>query len=280
MTVASERAAATFAYLPLDAIQPNPNQPRTVFDEDALAQLADSIRDMGVLQPILVTRDPHSTDEAYLIVAGERRWRASQLAGQETIPAVIREPLGSDPIAALAENLHRADLNPIEEAVAYRALLDERGYTQVELAQHLKVSRARITHALGFLRLPEEVQSRVAAGVLSFGHARALVGVVDPERCALLARRAIAEGMTVRNLEELVALEDDLVDEEKPRRQRQTSAPSALMADIADRLQDTLDTRVRIQGGRRGRIVVEYAGEEDLARLVDLIAPRRRRFEG
>ena len=213
---------AVYAELPITDITPNPRQPRTVFDEDALNELVHSIKEIGLLQPIVVRR----VGDAFELVAGERRWRASQLAGLSVIPAIIRETSDDDLLRdALLENLHRAQLNPLEEAAAYQQLLDDFGCTQEELATRIGRSRPQVSNTLRLLRLPPNVQRRVAAGVLSAGHARALLGLPSHDAMEKLAARIVAEGLSVRTTEELVQLGDS-TKEKKPKAQRQkVSAP-------------------------------------------------------
>jgi len=257
-----------YAELPISDITPNPRQPRTVFDEDALNELVHSIKEIGLLQPIVVRR----VGNAYELVAGERRWRASQLAGLQTIPSIIRETSDDDLLRdALLENLHRAQLNPLEEAAAYQQLLDDFGCTQEELATRIGRSRPQVSNTLRLLRLPPNVQRRVAAGVLSAGHARALLGLPSHDAMEKLAARIVAEGLSVRTTEELVQLGGDETKEKKPKAKRQKlSAPG--LQDLADRLTDRLDTRVKIDMGKsKGVVTIEFATMGDLRRIVDLI---------
>lgn len=259
---------AVYAELPISDITPNPRQPRTVFDEDALNELVHSIKEIGLLQPIVVRR----VGTAYELVAGERRWRASQLAGLQTIPSIIRETSDDDLLRdALLENLHRAQLNPLEEAAAYQQLLDDFGCTQEELATRIGRSRPQVSNTLRLLRLPPNVQRRVAAGVLSAGHARALLGLPSHDAMEKLAARIVAEGLSVRTTEELVQLGGDDTKEKKPKAKRQKlSAPG--LQDLADRLTDRLDTRVKIDMGKsKGVVTIEFATMGDLRRIVDLI---------
>ncbi len=258
-----------FAELPLDSITPNPRQPRTVFDEDAMGELVESIREVGLLQPVVVRP---LGGERYELVMGERRWRASQRAGAATIPAIVRETEEHDLLRdALLENLHRAQLNPLEEAAAYQQMLDDFGCTQEELASRIKRSRPQISNTIRLLRLPATVQRRVAAGVLSAGHARAILSVEDPVGQERLAQRVVAEGMSVRAVEEVVALGDTEV---RPSgRRRTTKQPDERAETVAQRLSDRLDTRVRVELGRaKGRITIEFASGDDLQRIADLIA--------
>lgn len=262
---------ARLAEVPLDAIEPNPRQPRQVIDEEALAELVASIKEVGLLQPVVVR---HLGDERYQLVMGERRWRASREAGLERIPAIVRET-GDDAMLrdALLENLHRAQLNPLEEAAAYQQLLDDFNSTHDELAQRIGRSRSQITNTLRLLRLSAPVQRRVAAGVLSAGHARALLAIEDGEAQDRLAGRIVSEGLSVRTVEELVALGEPEPD--KPRRKAKKRPTAPGVQDLADRLSDTFDTRVRVDlGTRKGKIVVEFASLEDLERIVGLMAPK------
>jgi ParB family chromosome partitioning protein len=263
---------AYFAELPVGHIRPNHVQPRQVFDEDAMAELVHSIREIGVLQPVVVRkRGP----EDFELVMGERRWRASQQAGLEVVPAIVRETDDTDMLRdALLENLHRSQLNPLEEAAAYRQMLDDFGCTHEELATRIGRSRPQISNTLRLLNLTPAVQRRVAAGVLSAGHARALLGVDDPEVQDRLAQRVIAEGISVRGLEEIVAVRDD--SGATPRVQRSRPVAPGL-ADLAERLSDRFETRVKVDLGRaRGKITVEFATLDDLQRIIDIMDPRNR----
>jgi len=260
-----------FAELPVTAISPNPRQPRSVFDEDAMAELAESVREIGLLQPVVVR--PLSTGgeegERFELVMGERRWRAAQQAGLDRLPAIVRRTEDHDLLRdALLENLHRAQLNPLEEAAAYQQMLEDFGCTQEELAGRVKRSRPQISNSIRLLRLPPTVQRRIAAGVLSAGHARALLGVADLAEQERLAQRIVAEGLSVRAVEELVLLGDP--GRPRPRRQAAPADPAA--ADLAERLASHFDTRVRVDSGRsRGRIVIEYADAADRARILALM---------
>jgi ParB family chromosome partitioning protein len=264
-------AGAWFAELPITQIRPNQWQPREVFDEEAMNELVFSIREIGLLQPIVVRR---TGVESYELVMGERRWRASQLAGLELIPAIIRETEDTDMLRdALLENLHRAQLNPLEEAAAYSQLLEDFACTHEELASRIGRSRPQISNTLRLLKLSPAVQRRVAAGVLSAGHARALLAVDDAEIQDRLAQRVVAEGISVRGLEEIVSV-GELGRAERQVRRRPT-APG--LADLAERLSDRLETRVRIDLGRaKGKITVEFATLDDLQRIVDIMDPRNR----
>lgn len=260
---------AEFVEIPVDRISPNPQQPRQVFDEDAMAELVHSISEIGLLQPIVVRR---TDGERYELIMGERRWRAHQQAGLATIGAIVRETDDSDLLRdALLENLHRSQLNPLEEASAYRQLLDDFGCTHDELADRIGRSRPQISNTLRLLKLTPTVQRRVAAGVLSAGHARALVTIENPEVQERLAGRVVAEGLSVRALEEIVSVGPD----DKRTSSRKPSSPtlsSPRVGEIADRLSDRYDTRVKIQLGRsKGKVVVEFATIEDLERIVTLM---------
>ncbi|MCL1899469.1 MAG: ParB/RepB/Spo0J family partition protein, partial [Promicromonosporaceae bacterium] len=264
---------ASFAELSIDAIVPNPHQPRTVFDEFDLAELTASIKEVGVLQPVVVRPDPQVTGQ-YQLIMGERRWRASQAAGMEFVPAIVRITEDGDLLRdALLENLHRAQLNPLEEAAAYRQLLDDFGCTHEELASRIARSRPQISNTLRLLKLPPLVQRRVAAGVISAGHARALLGLADGAEIERLAQRIVAEGLSVRAVEELVTLHSS----DQPRRERaaRTTSTSPAANALAGRLSDYLDTRVKVQVGKaKGRLTVEFASVEDLNRILGVLAPK------
>ena len=261
---------ARFAELPVAAIRPNPRQPREVFDEEAMAELVHSVREVGLLQPVVVRS---AGEDGYELVMGERRWRATQQAGLETIPAIVRE-VGDDDLLrdALLENLHRAQLNALEEAAAYQQLLEDFGCTHDDLAERLGRSRPQISNTLRLLKLPPAVQRRVAAGVLSAGHARALLAVPDPDQQDRLASRVVAEGISVRALEEIVAVGGSDADRPAPLRRQRPTAPR--LDDLAARLSDRLDTRVKVDlGKRKGKITVEFASLPDLERIVTMIDP-------
>jgi ParB family chromosome partitioning protein len=261
---------ATFAEIPVDSVRPNPRQPRQVFDEDELEELQQSIRQIGVLQPVVVR--PLGGDPAtYELVMGERRWRATRMAGLDSIPAIVRETDESDLLRdALLENLHRSQLNPLEEAAAYQQLLEDFGCTHEELAERIGRSRPQISNTLRLLKLPPLVQRRVASGVLSAGHARALLGLQDAAAMERLAQRIVAEGLSVRAVEEIVLLGED--DAPSPRAPRAARQPEPDLEQAAARLADRLDTRVKItMGKRRGRMTVEFATREDLERILDLL---------
>ncbi|WP_330475447.1 ParB/RepB/Spo0J family partition protein [Terrabacter sp. C0L_2] len=267
---------AEFAELDIDSIRPNPKQPRTVFDEDHMAELVHSIREIGVLQPIVVRRIPaDQLDEAegrtFELIMGERRWRASQAAELGVIPAIIKETSDDDLLRdALLENLHRSQLNPLEEAAAYQQLLDDFGCSHDQLATRIGRSRPQISNTLRLLKLPPLVQRRVAAGVLSAGHARALLGMADAAAMERMAQRIVAEGLSVRNVEELVALGEGN-DAPRARRPRAGSRHPQL-DDFTSGLSDHLETRVAIAlGQRKGKITVEFASVEDLRRILGLM---------
>ncbi|HEU5486642.1 MAG TPA: ParB/RepB/Spo0J family partition protein [Microlunatus sp.] len=259
-----------FAEIPLPSIRPNPRQPRTVFDEEAMAELVESIAEVGLLQPVVVR--PLEGDR-FELVMGERRWRAAEQAGLPVIPAIVRETETHDLLRdALLENLHRAQLNPLEEAAAYQQMLEDFGCTQEELAARIKRSRPQISNTIRLLRLPPTVQRRVAAGVLSAGHARALLALPDPAHQERLAQRIVAEGLSVRATEEVVAVGD--VDEPSvtQRSPRPAREPNLRAGEIAGQLADRLDTRVRVDSGKsKGRLVIEFASAEDLERIASLL---------
>ncbi|MFT4187508.1 MAG: ParB/RepB/Spo0J family partition protein [Aeromicrobium sp.] len=268
-----EIQGARFEELPLDAITPNPRQPRTVFDEESMAELVHSIKEIGLLQPVVVREIAPGRFE---LIMGERRWRASREAGKETIAAVVRETQDEDLLRdALLENLHRSQLNPLEEASAYQQLLDDFGCTHEELGRRIGRSRPQISNTLRLLKLTPAVQRRVAAEVISAGHARALVTVANPEIQERLATRVVAEGLSVRALEEIVSLTDD--DEKRPTPARKKATVSSpRVEEIANRLSERFDTRVKVALGRsKGRITVEFATVDDLERIVDLMDPKK-----
>ncbi|MBQ1074090.1 ParB/RepB/Spo0J family partition protein [Micromonospora sp. C31] len=268
--VLSPVPGARFAEIPVDAIVPNPKQPRQVFDEDALEELKTSIQEVGFLQPIVVRQ---LDEEKYELVMGERRWRAAQAVGRENIPAIVRDTRDDAMLRdALLENIHRANLNPLEEAAAYQQLLDEFGATHEELARRIGRSRPQISNTIRLLNLPAPVQKRVAAGVLSAGHARALLSLDEPEAQEQLALRIVAEGISVRATEEIVALalSDGTSRKEAAKRRPKPHAPA--LTDLADRLSDRFDTRVKVDIGRsKGKITIEFATVDDLERIVGLI---------
>jgi ParB family chromosome partitioning protein len=269
---------AEFAELPVNAIRPNPRQPRQVFDEEALAELVHSVREIGVLQPVVVRRvEPENGEARYELIMGERRWRATKEAGLDRIPAIIRDTSDDQMLRdALLENLHRSELNPLEEAAAYQQLLEDFGCTHEELATKIGRSRPQISNTIRLLRLPPQVQRRVAAGVLSAGHARALLGLDDTDMMERLAQRIVAEGLSVRAIEEIVALGDGPTAKPAKRRPRAGSHMSELN-DLAGRLGDRLDTRVNISLGKsRGKLTIDFASVDDLNRILLLMAPEVR----
>ena len=264
---------ATFADLPVDVIAANPHQPRQVFDEDDISELAASIKEVGLLQPIVVRRREGGDDgdAGYELIMGERRLRAAKEAGLETIPAVVRYAADDELLRdALLENLHRVQLNPLEEAAAYQQLLEDFNCTHAELSQRIARSRSQISNTLRLMKLPPLVQRRLAAGVLSAGHARSLLGLPDAAAMERLAQRIVAEGLSVRATEELVALHDEPdVRRTKPLRTRSATLPA-----LSTRLSDAFDTRVKVtRGAKKGRITIEFAGDDDLARIVTALAP-------
>jgi len=265
---------ASFAELPIGSIRPNAAQPRQVFDEEAMAELVHSIREVGLLQPVVVRRTGDVDGAAsYELVMGERRLRASQKAGLVTIPAIIRDTDDTAMLRdALLENLHRSQLNPLEEASAYQQLLDDFACTHEELASRIGRSRPQISNTIRLLKLGPAVQRKVAAGVLSAGHARSLLAVEDPELQDRLATRVIAEGISVRGLEEIVAVgEIGTAATTRAARARPT-APG--LAELADRLSDRLETRVKVELGRsKGKVTIEFASLDDLRRIVDIMDP-------
>jgi ParB family chromosome partitioning protein len=270
---------AYFDEIPVGAITPNPRQPRQIFDEEALSELAESIKVVGLLQPVVVRQ---VAPGRYEIVMGERRWRACQLAELDAVPAIVRQTSDTDLLRdALIENLHREQLNALEEAAAYQQLLDDFSATHDELARRIGRSRPHISNTIRLLNLPVAVQKRVAAGVLSAGHARALLSVEDPEAQERLAHRIVAEGLSVRAVEELVAMGP--ADQAAPAsRHRAGKAPIApALKDLADKLSDVFDTRVKVElGQRKGKIVVEFATLDDLERIVRSMSPGITRGRG
>lgn len=258
-----------FGEIDVERIEANPRQPRTVFDEDMLAELVHSIREIGVLQPVVVRQKPNEAGR-YELIMGERRLRATKDAGLATIPAIIRYVDDTDLLRdALLENLHRAELNPLEEAAAYGQLLEDFGCTQEELSERIGRSRPQISNTLRLLRLPPLVQRRVAAGVISAGHARAILGLREPEHMEILAQRIVAEGLSVRASEEAVVL---LNRGDSVNVSRGTSRVSPEFVEVAERLGDRLDTKVNITvGKRKGKLSVEFANQEDLDRILTLL---------
>ncbi|GAB2910110.1 ParB/RepB/Spo0J family partition protein [Rhodococcus aerolatus] len=265
---------ATYRELPPGEIRPNPRQPRQVFDDDALDELVFSIREFGLMQPVVVREiSPAEDGVRYELVMGERRWRATQAAGLATIPAIVRETTDDAMLRdALLENIHRVQLNPLEEAAAYQQLLEEFGVTHDELASRIGRSRPVVSNTIRLLKLPVAVQRRVAVGVLSAGHARALLALDgDSPAQDALATRIVAEGLSVRATEEAVTVaRSEGPPPAAPSRRRTGLAPE--LREVADRLSDTFDTRVTVtQGQRKGKIVVEFGSTEDLERIVALM---------
>lgn len=269
-----EVPGARFAEIPVSDIHPNRKQPRNVFDEDDMAELVHSVREIGVLQPIVVRTSTESGSEPYELVMGERRWRAVQAAGLETIPAIIRDTTDDDLLRdALLENLHRSQLNPLEEAAAYQQLLEDFGTTHEQLADRIGRSRPQVSNTLRLLKLPPLVQRRVAAGVLSAGHARALLSLPDAAAMERLAQRIVAEGMSVRATEEAVTLYQDPAKPAKNNIPR-PGARHERLDYLASSLSDRLDTNVKISlGVRKGKVSIEFASVEDLNRIMDVLAP-------
>jgi ParB family transcriptional regulator, chromosome partitioning protein len=273
VVLAEEVAGAHFAELPLDFIKPNPRQPRMVFDEEALAELVTSIQEVGLLQPVVVRQ---LAAERYELIMGERRLRACREAGLERVPAIVRatddEKLLLD---ALLENLHRAQLNPLEEAAAYDQLLKDFNCTHDELADRIGRSRPQVSNTLRLLNLSPSVQRRVAVGVLSAGHARALLAVDDVEEQDQLAHRIVAEGLSVRTVEEIVKLMGSRSGSApKAKSPRAGARVSPALTDLASRLSDRFETRVKVDlGQKKGKIVVEFASMDDLERILGTLAP-------
>ncbi|PWF26869.1 ParB/RepB/Spo0J family partition protein [Ancrocorticia populi] len=267
----------TYAELELDSIVPNQRQPRSVFDEDELEELAASIKQVGVLQPVIVRPltepIPDQPGVAYELIMGERRWRASQRAGEERIPAIVRRTSDEDLLRdALLENLHRAELNPLEEAAAYQQLLEDFNCTQDELAKRLARSRPQITNTLRLMKLPPLVQRRVAAHILSAGHARALLGLSDPAAMERLAQRIVAEGLSVRQVEEIVAMGEDPEQPVPQRRRPQRYTPE--LGELSGKLADRFETKVKVNMGlRKGSIKIDFASIEDLNRILGVMSP-------
>jgi ParB family chromosome partitioning protein len=258
---------ARFLEIPVVLIRPNPRQPRQVFEDEPLAELVASIGEVGILQPVVVRPD----GDTYLLIMGERRLRAARAAGLERIPAIVRDTADDDLLRdALLENLQRVQLNPLEEAAAYQQMLEDFGCTHEDLSRKLGRSRPQITNTIRLLKLPPAVQRRVAAGVLSAGHARALLALEDPAAADRLAERIVAEGLSVRTVEEIVATGG--ASAPAPKAQRRTpSTPTEFLA-VADRLSERFDTRVRVSmRSTKGAVTIEFAGRDDLDRIVGLL---------
>ncbi len=254
--------------VPLSSITPNPKQPRTIFDSDALNELAASIKEIGILQPPVVRK---IGENKYELIMGERRFRAAKLAGLATIPVIIRETHDNELLReALVENIHRSNLNSLEEAAAYNQMLTDFGFTHDELASKLGKSRPVITNTLRLLNLPPSVQKRLAAGTLSAGHARALLGLANPDEMERLANKIINEGLSVRATEELIALGSAGT---KVSTKKTKPRSAGKYQELVEKLEDALDTRVHIQSGKSGgKIVIEYADGQDLQRIVGVIS--------
>lgn len=290
------------AELSLQEIGPNAHQPRTIFDEDELNELAASIKEVGVLQPIVVRRRPSEQiaeakqaqpseqsstnpftghlDSPYELIMGERRWRASQLAGLTTIPAIVKTTTDDDMLRdALLENLHRVALNPLEEAAAYQQMIEEFGLTQAQLSKSISKSRPQIANTLRLLNLPATVQKKVAAGVLSSGHARALLGLSDPEAMDKLASRIIAEGLSVRSTEEIVAMA--VASGEQPKKPKTSKTNPWMGSAIQQSLENHFDTKVSIKGSaKHGRIEIVFSSPEDMDRILQLLVPNQSSTDG
>lgn len=271
-------AGAVYREVDITAIAPNPRQPRQVFDEEALGELEHSIKEFGLMQPIVVRE---LDDGQYELIMGERRWRAAQRAELDVLPAIVRQTRDDALLRdALLENIHRVQLNPLEEASAYQQLLDEFDVTHDDLADRIGRSRPVITNTIRLLRLPLPVQRRVAAGVLSAGHARALLSLDDAGEQEEMASKIVAEGLSVRAAEEQVTLKKGSGPAKpKPKPRKKLEVPGA--EDLADQLSDELDTKVKVElGQRKGRIVVEFGSADDLQRIAELINPQRRANSG
>jgi ParB family chromosome partitioning protein len=264
--------AIRFDEVPVESIRLNPRQPRVVFDEEALDELAASIAEVGLLQPLVVRPGGQEPVDSWELVAGERRLRSVQRLGWDSVPVVIRPTEDDDLLRdALLENLHRAALNPLEEAAAYQQLLVDLGCSQEELSSRIGRSRPQISNTIRLLRLPAAVQRRVAAGVLSQGHARALLALPDEPAMEALAARIVAEGLSVRTVEEIVTL-GDLGEPERPGRRPRRTTSSPGLEGVAEHLSDRFDTRVQVTMGRsKGKVTIEFAGREDLDRIMEVL---------
>ena len=251
----------------IDSISPNPKQPRTLFNEEAMAELVASIKEIGILQPPVVRQ---TSAGRYELIMGERRFRAAKLAGLRSIPVIIRQTPDNELLReALIENIHRSQLNPLEEAAAYTQLLQDFNCTHDELAQKLGRSRPLISNTMRLLNLPASVQSRVASGIISAGHARALLGLENEAEIDRLAKRIVAEGLSVRAVEEIIAATSPKA---ASKTKKKSGGTSPEVNEIAERLGDHLDTRVKIKGGKtKGEISIEFSGYADLARIVKKI---------
>ncbi|WEV46713.1 ParB/RepB/Spo0J family partition protein [Bifidobacterium sp. ESL0690] len=282
--------------LDLDKIGPNANQPRTIFDEDELKELAASLKEVGVLQPVVVRKRPanqkvsnsaesdssvinrhpqQNMNSEYELIMGERRWRAAHLAGLKSIPAIVKTTSDNQMLRdALLENLHRVALNPLEESAAYQQMMEDFGLTQEQLSKSVSKSRSQIANTLRLLNLPPSVQKKVAAGVLSAGHARALLGLPNEEEMEKLANRIIAEGLSVRSTEEIVAMKTNGKDGGKKQKSQQNN-PWA-QSPIQHTLENHFDTKVAIKGSKnRGRIEIVFSSQEDMDRIMKLLVPQQ-----
>ncbi|NBQ01499.1 MAG: ParB/RepB/Spo0J family partition protein [Actinobacteria bacterium] len=254
--------------IPLTWIKPNPRQPRTVFDNSSLEELAASIKEIGILQPPVVRK---ISDNQYELIMGERRYRAAKLAGLVNIPVIIRQTSDNELLReALVENIHRSNLNSLEEAAAYNQMLSDFGFTHDELAERLGKSRPVISNTLRLLNLPPSVQKRLAAGTISAGHARALLGLSSQDEMERLANKIVSEGLSVRSIEELIALSSPRQNKSKKSKSKTSDGK---YAELVERLEGALDTRVTISGSNTGgKIVIEYADGQDLQRIVGVIS--------
>jgi len=259
-----ETPIADRASVPINSIQPNPKQPRTVFDDDSLKELAASIKEIGILQPPVVRR---VGAEKYELIMGERRLRAAKIAGLSSIPVIIRDTSDNELLReALIENIHRSNLNSLEEAAAYNQMLTDFGITHDDLASKLGKSRPVITNTLRLLNLPTSVQKRLASGALTAGHARALLGLADPIEMERIAAKIVAEGLSVRATEELISIGAGI----KKKGQQKQKLSSGKFLELEEKIGDSLDTRVRIKGGKTGgTIMIEFADSVDLQRIVN-----------
>lgn len=256
---------AAFASIPVGQIEPNPQQPRDVFEPEAFQELVHSVKEFGVLQPIVV----RPVGSSFQLIMGERRWRASKEAGLAEIPAIIRETTDENMLRdALLENLHRSDLNPLEEAAAYKQLLEDFGITQEQLAERLGRSRPQITNTLRLMKLPVMVQEKLVSGVLSSGHARALLSIENESEVIELANKAIKQGLSVRALEELISISKG----KKPKARITPGSSGGALTELEDRLAERLNTSVSIKlGKKRGQLIIDFANFADLKRLIDEI---------
>lgn len=256
---------AAFASIPVEQIQPNPQQPRDVFEPEAFQELVHSVKEFGVLQPIVV----RPAGDGFQLIMGERRWRASKEAGLAEIPAIIRETADENLLRdALLENLHRSDLNPLEEAAAYKQLLEDFGITQEQLAERLGRSRPQITNTLRLMKLPVVVQEKLVSGVLTSGHARALLSIENEAQVIELANKAIKQGLSVRALEELISVTKG----KKPKATITPGSTGGALTELEERLAERLNTSVSIKlGKKRGQLVIDFANFADLKRLIDEI---------